>query len=179
LAREVLRLRGTLSREEPWGVMVDMFFYRDPEEVEKEAEVVAAEKPPYEAYDGETNWNQHDTQSGWDASGTTSIGGVNPEIVAAATANAGASNWDVPDTTGGGSWGDHDTTTTNTTTVIETTQTENPIVTTTTTTTTTTEPGDWSAEANTTGTDGWNPEAPSADWAAETAQETETSTGWD
>jgi len=37
LAREVLRLRGQISREPgAWGTMVDMFFYRDPEEAEKE-----------------------------------------------------------------------------------------------------------------------------------------------
>jgi len=33
LAREVLRLRGTITREGRWKVMTDLFFYRDPEEV--------------------------------------------------------------------------------------------------------------------------------------------------
>ena len=42
LAREVLRMRQVISRQTPWDIMVDMFFYRDPEEAEKEAE--AAEK---------------------------------------------------------------------------------------------------------------------------------------
>ena len=33
LCREVLRLRGSISRELPWDIMPDLFFYRDPEEV--------------------------------------------------------------------------------------------------------------------------------------------------
>lgn len=33
LAREVLRMRGTISRELKWDVMVDLYFYRDPEDV--------------------------------------------------------------------------------------------------------------------------------------------------
>ncbi|XP_053462972.1 40S ribosomal protein SA-like [Nycticebus coucang] len=42
LAQEVLRMRGTISREHPWEVMPNLYFYRDPEEIEKEEQ--AAEK---------------------------------------------------------------------------------------------------------------------------------------
>lgn len=38
LTREVLRLRGTIPRNQPWDVMVDLFFYRDPDEQDKEEE---------------------------------------------------------------------------------------------------------------------------------------------
>jgi len=40
LAREVLRLRGAIQRDS-WDVPVDLFFYRDPEELEKNEEAVA------------------------------------------------------------------------------------------------------------------------------------------
>ena len=45
LSREVLRLRGTISRNVEWPVVVDLFFYRDPEEAEKE-EAAAKEIMP-------------------------------------------------------------------------------------------------------------------------------------
>jgi len=58
LAREVLRLRGTISREHPWDVMVDLYFYRDPEEAEKE-EQGAIEKAPQKE-DVQDQWNPTD-----------------------------------------------------------------------------------------------------------------------
>lgn len=50
LTREVLRLRGTISREVPWDIMVDLYFYRDPEEAEKEEQAAIEDKKPQEEY---------------------------------------------------------------------------------------------------------------------------------
>lgn len=52
LAREVLRLRGTISRTSPWNVMVDLFLYRDPDDVEKDTAAAAAAP----ADDAAGNW---------------------------------------------------------------------------------------------------------------------------
>jgi len=62
LAREVLRLRGTLAtRETEWDVMTDLYFYRDPEaeenkETAEEAKVPGAEEPAPQTYEPAGDW---------------------------------------------------------------------------------------------------------------------------
>jgi small subunit ribosomal protein SAe len=79
LAREVLRLRGTIPRtSDGWNVMVDMFFYRDPEEVEKQqAEEAAAKLAAQQGAEGDNA-----PVSEWDVSGAPQAGGINPALVA-------------------------------------------------------------------------------------------------
>jgi small subunit ribosomal protein SAe len=55
LAREVLRLQGAITRKQEWEVMVDMFVYRAPDEIEAEqAEAAGAEDW---AEGAEQDWN--------------------------------------------------------------------------------------------------------------------------
>ncbi|XP_074261505.1 small ribosomal subunit protein uS2B-like [Saimiri boliviensis] len=53
LAREVLCLHGTISREHPWEVMPDLYFYRDPEETEKDEQAAAEKAVTKEEFQGE------------------------------------------------------------------------------------------------------------------------------
>ena len=48
LAREVLYLRGELSRGQPWDVMVDLFLWRDPEEIEKREKIEDRDAAPHQ-----------------------------------------------------------------------------------------------------------------------------------
>lgn len=59
LSREVLRLRGTISREQPWEVMPDLYFYRDPEEAEKEEQAAkeASQQKAEEYTPAQESWN--------------------------------------------------------------------------------------------------------------------------
>jgi small subunit ribosomal protein SAe len=68
LAREVLRMRGTIERAQPWSVMVDLFFYRDPEEVEKESDTPAvAAKAALEPAEAAWQEDANAAESDWAA----------------------------------------------------------------------------------------------------------------
>jgi len=62
LAREVLRMRGTVPRSVQWSVPVDLFFYRDPEEAAKaiDAKPAAATGERQENF----NWGERDQEEG-------------------------------------------------------------------------------------------------------------------
>jgi len=80
LAREVQYLRGTLPRTQMWEVMVDSFFWRDPEEIDRQDEPDpgmewAAAKPVAEEWaetgggGGGESWADAAGDASWDAPG--------------------------------------------------------------------------------------------------------------
>lgn len=73
LAREVLRLRGVLpDRTEPWSVMPDLYFYRDPEEVADEEEVAEEEESAEAPATEEAEWSAEPAEADWSAQGAAS-----------------------------------------------------------------------------------------------------------
>jgi len=107
LAREVLRLRGTIPRSpDGWNVMVDMFFYRDPEEVEKQQQEEAQAKAAAAAAGAETA----EPATDW---GVTSApaGGIDPTLATEGGLDwsteppaAGTTDW-AAEPAGGAGWG--------------------------------------------------------------------------
>jgi len=100
LAREVLYLKKVINRGSPWDVVVDLFFYRDPTEEEKEE--VAEEQPfaqrgaAFGQTEGATEWPTG--SENWDTTGQSSWG----ETAAAegtwdtTSLPTGQSTWDQP-----------------------------------------------------------------------------------
>lgn len=94
LAREVLRLRGTIaSRTTQWSVMVDLYFYRDPEEAAAEG----GDEEDIKALEASAGATQ--AEPDWAADGAINVvggaGGVDAATAAVATAGASASaDWD-------------------------------------------------------------------------------------
>merc|ERR1711924_527228 len=68
LAREVLYLRGVLSRAQPWDVMVDSFFWRDPEELMEKEELEQGYQAPAAGAGAEGgNWDAPAGGEDWSA----------------------------------------------------------------------------------------------------------------
>merc|ERR1719357_1787024 len=128
LARGVLRLRGSISRDMPWEVMPDLFFYRDPEEVEKEdrerAEAAAESQLVAKAADyvapPKEEWGADEGVTDWSADGQPAPAApvAAPAAIAAPAAafqvtedwaaQTESSDWaaqSVPEAAGGNTWG--------------------------------------------------------------------------
>jgi len=96
LAREVLRLRGSISRDMPWEVMPDLFFYRDPEEAEKEererAEAAAESQLLSKAADfaapPKEEWGADEAVTDWSADGQAAAAAAAPAAAVAPAAIA-------------------------------------------------------------------------------------------
>lgn len=96
LAREVLRLRGTIDRYAPWEVSVDLFFYRDADELKTLEENAAAGVGETPAGDQYADAAVYD--GGEAATGEGGFEGAAPGFD-----NSGA-NWG--DEAGGANWGE-------------------------------------------------------------------------
>jgi len=100
LAREVLRLRGTLAnRETEWDVMTDLYFYRDPEAEEQKEQVEDAKVAGAEDVVAESGFA---TATGGDWEGAGSFGAA--PAVGGGSWDADQADWNAAPAAAAGDW---------------------------------------------------------------------------
>lgn len=95
LAREVLRLRGKISREQKWDIMCDLFFYRDPEEAEKEE--AAAKEAIVPAKEVPAGYEDAPEPENWADEVATAVAPAQPPVV--------VDDWNEEEAVAATSWG--------------------------------------------------------------------------
>merc|ERR1711874_880661 len=100
LAREVLRLRGSIGRGSPWEVMPDLFFYRDPEEAEKEekeraetAEAQMMKTGDFNAAPQKEDWGGEEGVTDWNADGAPAPAAAAAPAISAPTGYQVTEDW--------------------------------------------------------------------------------------
>ncbi|KAL2932990.1 40S ribosomal protein SA [Bienertia sinuspersici] len=103
LARMVLQMRGTLRPGQKWDVMVDLFFYREPEETKEQEEEEAAPVADFAAIDygaaglASDQWASLPGDGNWGAAPELAVPAVTPVPAVgdwSATPAAAADGWD-------------------------------------------------------------------------------------
>jgi len=105
LAREVLRLRGTVARGQPWNVMVDMFFFRE-EATGKDDSTTALSLAKTEDSSSSAWESGESAAATWDnsaAAPTWEAGAEAAEWTAVAAPAVGGGEWGAADA--GAQWG--------------------------------------------------------------------------
>ena len=96
LSRMVLQMRGTVTASNPWDVMVDLYFYRDPEEAKEQEEAQNALTGGDAA--GAAYGQAEPAQPEWGDAAAAPTGGFEAAggFVPAGVPQAGGDNWGAP-----------------------------------------------------------------------------------